>query len=211
MKRKKEESFVLDDMEKIFKRHNKYDYQMFYDCQKHCCDYGSEQLLHAKAILEKRLTKLDYIINLINFFIAVIALGFTTYSIIISMIALQNSNVYTVNDQRYEVVALQYESGGGYNVEINKHENEQEKNQREKYAKQLQNIGVSVYILIALIIAIFLCIIMFFWVEYPKDKYSYLHSIVCYILENLDEKNTATVINCIDVYSSKRKKRGKRF
>ena len=183
LKQKKEESFVLDDMKKIFKRHNKYDYQMFYDCQKHCCDYGSEQLRHAKAILEKRLTKLDYMINLINFLIAVIALGFTIYSILISMIVLQNSNIHTGCDQRYEVVVLQHESDGGYNVEVNKRENEQEKKQGENYAKQLQNIGRTNNTLIALIVAIILCIIAFFLIEHSKDEYSYLYSIVCYELD----------------------------
>ena len=50
----KEQSFILNDMEKVFKRHKKFDYQLYYDCKKCCYTYGIEQLYHAKAIFEEK-------------------------------------------------------------------------------------------------------------------------------------------------------------
>lgn len=50
----KEQSFILNDMEKAFKRHKKFDYQLYYDCKKCCYIYGIEQLYHAKAIFEEK-------------------------------------------------------------------------------------------------------------------------------------------------------------
>lgn len=50
----KEQSFILNDMEKAFKRHKKFDYQLYYDCKKCCNTYGIEQLYHAKAIFEEK-------------------------------------------------------------------------------------------------------------------------------------------------------------
>lgn len=49
-----EQSFILNDMEKVFKRHKKFDYQLYYDCKKCCYTYGIEQLYHAKAIFEEK-------------------------------------------------------------------------------------------------------------------------------------------------------------
>lgn len=49
-----EQSFILNDMEKAFKRHKKFDYQLYYDCKKCCYTYGIEQLYHAKAIFEEK-------------------------------------------------------------------------------------------------------------------------------------------------------------
>ena len=52
----KEESFILDDMEKSFKIHKKFDYQLYCNCKKNCYVYGIEQLYHAKAVLEEKQT-----------------------------------------------------------------------------------------------------------------------------------------------------------
>jgi len=53
MKYSKKESFILNDMQKAFQKHRQFDYQLYYECKKCCYVYGTEQLYHAKAILEE--------------------------------------------------------------------------------------------------------------------------------------------------------------
>lgn len=50
----KEESFILEELEKAFKKHKKFNYQLYYECMKACNIYGIEQLIHARAVLEER-------------------------------------------------------------------------------------------------------------------------------------------------------------
>lgn len=80
----KEESFILEEMEKMFKNLNTFNYQLYYECQKVCTMYGMEQIYHAKAVLEEKKiyhseinNANSYLLTFFSIVVAVIALWFS--------------------------------------------------------------------------------------------------------------------------------------
>ena len=79
-----EESFIVQDMEKQFKRNQGLDYQLYYSCQKICDAYGIEQLNHAKAVLQQRKVYQESYRNLMALAVSIIAILISIFSLVYS-------------------------------------------------------------------------------------------------------------------------------
>ena len=80
----KEESFILEDMKKAFKKNKKFDYQLYCECKKMCYVYGIEQLYHAKAVLEEKQTFASDNNNGISVVFSIITIALTTITLWVS-------------------------------------------------------------------------------------------------------------------------------
>lgn len=74
-------SFILENMEKAFENHKKFDYQLYYECKKCCYTYGVEQLYHAKAVLEEKQTYGIENNNGISITLTLISIALTTLTL----------------------------------------------------------------------------------------------------------------------------------
>lgn len=184
----KEESFILDDMEKAFKRHKKFNYQLYYDC-KECCDiYGIEQLHHAKAILEKKLNETNFRVNFITFVIAIVTVIFTCLGICVSMVSLEETMINIDSSCSYEMVMEKQKDTEKYNIIVNDKKDNSKIKEKSDFLKDCISLGKLSMTLSTLLLTTIIYMPMYYAMAYVQKKNSYFYSIVCDKLNSIDDR-----------------------